>query len=381
MPQRINFTKKTLENLKPKEKRGFYYDQNSKGLILTVYPSGIKSFYLYRKIKGYPERLFIGHFPGLGIDDARRQALIYNTQIIRNINPKNAQKEIKNNITLGQLFDQYLENHAKPHKKSWREDEAQFKRYLKPYSNDLAIDLTKQIIQKIHLIVRRENGLYAANRLLALISSIFTKAANWGLSIDSPTQGIKKFKEESRSRFLQADELPRFFIALAEEPNQTIKDYILISLLTGARKTNVLMMRWEEINFANQTWTIPVTKNGDEHIVPLAPQAVELLQSRRNDGQWVFPSKSKAGHLIDPKKAWAKLLERAQLKDLRIHDLRRSLGSWQAATGASLSIIGKTLAHKNVNTTAIYARLNIDPVRSALEIAVNAMWVYADFLR
>ena len=76
---------------------------------------------------------------------------------------------------------------------------------------------------------------------------------------------------------------------------------------------------------------------------------------------------------VEPKSAWRRILDRAEIDDLRIHDLRRTLGSWQAATGANLSIIGKTLAHKNVSTTAIYARLNLDPVRDSMEKATSAM--------
>lgn len=373
---KINFTKRVIENLKPTSKRNFYYDTQSKGLILTVYPSGIKSFYLYRKINGYPDRILIGQFPQMDIEDARRQAVVFNSQIIRNINPKEAKKKIKNDTTFCKLFEQYIERHAKPHKKSWQSDIDQFKRYLKPYRGYLVSTITKQDIQKLHLTTGEKHGLYAANRLLALISSVFVKAIDWGLDIPNPAKGIKKFKENSRSRFLQADELPRFFTALAEEANETIKDYILISLLTGARKSNILSMRWEQINFIAKTWTIPVTKNGEEHTIPLAPQAIEILEARKNNSEWVFPTNSVAGHLTDPKRAWARILEKAQIKNLRIHDLRRSLGSWQAATGASLSVIGKTLAHKNVSTTAIYARLNIDPVRDALEKATDAMFSY-----
>lgn len=90
---------------------------------------------------------------------------------------------------------------------------------------------------------------------------------------------------------------------------------------------------------------------------------------------FVFPGTGKKGHLVEPKKGWKRILERANIEDLRVHDLRRSLGSWQASTGANLSVIGKTLNHKNVSTTAIYARLNLDPVRKAMDKAVNAMFV------
>ena len=169
--------------------------------------------------------------------------------------------------------------------------------------------------------------------------------------------------------------MPRFFKAVSEDQNEVARDYILISLLTGARQANVLAMRWEQVNFDRATWTIPETKTGDSHTVPLVAEASKILKARHVDlNPWVFPGNSKSGHFEDPKKSWRRILERADIKDLRMHDLRRSLGSWQAATGANLSIIGKTLAHKNISTTAIYARLNIDPVRDAMDKATQAMF-------
>jgi len=84
-------------------------------------------------------------------------------------------------------------------------------------------------------------------------------------------------------------------------------------------------------------------------------------------------SEGKSGHLVNPKRGWNRILERAGIDDLRIHDLRRTLGSWQAKTGASLVTIGKSLNHKNPSTTAIYARLDLDPVRKSVNTATSAM--------
>jgi len=92
---------------------------------------------------------------------------------------------------------------------------------------------------------------------------------------------------------------------------------------------------------------------------------------------WVFPGTGVTGHLVEPKKAWKRVLERAGISNLRIHDLRRTLGSWQAKTGASLVIVGKSLNHKSPSTTAIYARLDLDPVRESVERATGAMLVAA----
>jgi len=87
-----------------------------------------------------------------------------------------------------------------------------------------------------------------------------------------------------------------------------------------------------------------------------------------------FPGEGKVGHLADPKKAWHRVLKRAGICDLRVHDLRRTLGSWQAAAGANSYIIGKSLGHKSQQSTAIYARLNLDPVRASVNQAIDAMF-------
>jgi integrase len=110
-------------------------------------------------------------------------------------------------------------------------------------------------------------------------------------------------------------------------------------------------------------------------VVTLSPEALAILATRKpvEATGYVFPGPGKTGHLEEPRKGWERILARAGIEDLRIHDLRRTLGSWQAKTGASLSIIGKSLNHKSPNTTAIYARLDLDPVRESVERAINAM--------
>ena len=170
--------------------------------------------------------------------------------------------------------------------------------------------------------------------------------------------------------------MPRFFKALEEESNRNLADFFMLGILTGARKGNLLTMRWQDINFDQSTWRIPETKNGSSHLVPLSPEAVNLLQERfkLKENDWVFPSiTSKSGHLEEPKSAWKRVLKKAELQDLRLHDLRRTLGSWQAATGENSYFIGKSLGHKTQQETAIYASLNIDPVRASVEKATSVM--------
>jgi len=148
--------------------------------------------------------------------------------------------------------------------------------------------------------------------------------------------------------------------------------------LTGARRANLLAMGWEDVNLDTGLWRIPgeVAKAGEVIVIPLVQQAVDILRRRLQSSggsPWVFPAQSKSGHLIDPNAHWRRILKRAGLQDLRIHDLRRSLGSWQAITGAPLLTIGKSLGHSSIQSTMVYARLNTATVRESVERATAAM--------
>ena len=201
---------------------------------------------------------------------------------------------------------------------------------------------------------------------------MYNKAIEWGWKGDNPTSGIKKFKEIKRDRFLQPNEAKDFFESLKLEENIIIRNYFYMALFTGARKTNVLEMRWEQIDMKSALWRIPDTKNGEPVVVPLISYAMELLRSMPRISEWVFPnSKSKSGHIEDPKKAWNRILRRANIENLRIHDIRRTMGSWEALTGASMLVIGKSLGHKSTSATQVYARLTNDPVRNSMEKAIN----------
>jgi integrase len=391
MPK-LNFTVKSLAKLTcpAGADRVYHFDTKTPGLAVCITAAGSRTFYVYRRVKGgRPVRYRLGKCEDLSIEQARDMAAERAVDYVRGIDPMAAKRKARASMTLAELLNHYLESHAKHHKRTWQDDEAQFNRYFgKPedqrkeddepipfpgWRNRKVNTITEADVKALHAKLGTKHGKYAANRMLALLSSMFNNA-----KLDNPAKGVKKFKEQQRERFLQADELPRFFAALQAEPNETIRDFILICLLTGARRSNVQAMKWSDVNLQRGTWTIAAeeAKAGDALTVHLPARAIAILSDRKsktNGSPYVFASYGRTGHLAEPKAAWKALLERAGIEDLRIHDLRRTLGSWQAAMGASLPIIGKTLGHKNVATTAIYSRLNIDPVRQSVDAATAAM--------
>jgi len=374
MAKKFNFTKAEIDTLPlpQKGKRDTYHDTKVSGLHLRISSTGIKTFSVFKRIRsGNPERITLGRYPDMTIDQARRKTMEINLAISDGRNPAEAKRKLRSELRFSGLFEEYLERHSKPKKKTWTEDLGKYKNHIeKPLGKRKLSEIDRAAIALIHSNITKAGHPIAANRILALISSVFGWAISAGLWENNPAIGIRRNKERSRDRFIQSDELPSFFKALSEEPNGTVRD----SLLTGARRSNVCSMKWQDINFERAEWRIEETKNDTPPTVTLSPEAIEVLQNRKSDdSEFVFPGIGKSGHLQEPRKGWERILKRARIKDLRLHDLRRTLGSWQAKTGASLAIIGKSLNHKNQNTTAIYARLDLDPVRDSVNTATSAM--------
>lgn len=375
MATKIPFSKRRLEDIPtPESGRVQYRDSKCPGLVLRVTANGAKTFAVYKKVRGRPLRYRLGSFPEMTVERARRQAVDVVAEIGKGQNPANVRHALRKAPTLQDAYDVWIE-HAKLHKRTWKDDQRQFDKYFGPLKNRQLMDITMGDVTTWHARIGRDHGRYMANRARALLSTMFAKAKTLGFTGENPCEGVPRFKEESRDRFLLPEEVPKFVEGLAgEEP--TVRDFFWICLLTGARKSNALMMRWDQLAMEG-VWRIPETKNGLPVLVPLVETAQNILRARREavgDTPWVFPGPGKAGHLVEVRKAWVRVCERAGLEDLRIHDLRRTLGSWQAAAGASETIIGKSLGHRpGSKATAIYARLQLDPVRASMDNATDAM--------
>lgn len=376
----LNFTKAVLINIPlPEAGRTEYHDIRVPGLQIRVTQNGVKTFSVYKRVKGgSPQRITLGRFPDMSIEQARVQAAAILSEIASGGNPAEIKRAHKAELTFAELFVIYLERHAKVRKKTADEDEQRYEQYLaKGLGRNKLSSIDRHVISALHDNITSMGRPAVANRVLALISTVFGRGLEWGIVKVNPCIGIRRNREVSRDRFLQSDELPKFFQALELETNVTARDYFWISLLTGARRANVLSMKWAEINLSDAIWRIPETKNGTPQNIPLPLEAIQLLEQRKdqadNTSIYVFPGDGSTGHLVEPFKAWKRILNRAGLEDLRIHDLRRTLGSWQAKTGASLVVIGKSLNHKSTQTTSIYSRLDMDPVRQSMQIATRAM--------
>jgi integrase len=230
------------------------------------------------------------------------------------------------------------------------------------------------------------------NRLVQVIRNLFMHAARTG-SWDKPNptldpvtgRGIKKFTVPSRSRHLTTAEASRVLAYAMKEP-QPWRDFWRLLILTGVRASTLREMKWAQLDLrdAESSWSVPTTKNGDPQMVPLTDTAAAILCERLSAApkhvgkskhrgkpisEWVFPMRDDPKVCIaDLDHAWARVKEGAPLDGVRIHDLRRTAGSWATQGGAPLPAVGKMLGHKSHNSTAVYARADTKAARAAAEI-------------
>jgi len=379
----FNFTEERLRNIPLPEgagKRDYYNDTTEKGLRLAVSGTGTKSFQFQRwsSEKQRPVIVTLGKWPDLSLHTAREKASALRQEVSSGNDPQFDKRQRRDTLTVAEILDLYITEHSIPHKRTTKDDQNFIRLHLKPAFGKRRIDeVTTESIRSWHTGLTKIMTPASANRHLALLRSVYNTMLP---DLPNPCRTVKMFKEYSRDRFLQPEELGRFFESVElerTEGNPDIADYLLLSLFTGARRSNVLAMQWTELDLNMNQWRIrgEDSKNKSIMLIPLVDEAIEILNHRREmaSSVFVFPSHGKTGHLQEPKKGWQRVTKRAVLENVRPHDLRRTMGSFQTITGASTAIVGKTLGHKNPNSTAVYARMNLDPVRESMGKAVALM--------
>ncbi len=284
-------------------------------------------------------------------------------------------REQSNAETFARLAERYLNEHASLKKKpaSVVEDRRMIERVLLPKLGQTKIvDITFQDVARIHGAL--SSTPYKANRVVSLVSKMFSLAEKWGLRErgSNPCVGIEKFREEKRERFLTTVELNNLGKILshsaAHEIHPSSVMIIRLLLMTGARRGEVEKLRWDEVDLERRVLLKRDSKTGRREI-KLSVPAAELLSDWPKHGrsEFVFPAARGTRHYQGLTKNWLKVRGLADLDGVRIHDLRHTFASITVSSGASLEIVGKLLGHTSPSTTARYAHLSDDPVAKALQ--------------
>jgi integrase len=353
-----------------------YNDSEITGLGLRVTAAAYKAFtFTYRTHSGVSRRLTIGNVDDWPLKLAREEARRLRRLVDTGRDPMGERHEQRTAPMVRDLVERWrAEKAAALRSRTRTENESMITGWIMPALGSLKVaDVKRADIQKLHRTITASGARVRANRTVALVRYLFALSVEWEMRLDNPANGIKPNPEEKRERYLEGDEMARLFEALASQPNRTAANIIELLLLTGARRSEVMRLRWDQVNFTTGVWTKPAstTKQKKLHRVPLNEPALELLTQVRkvcedeaakyghNPSEWVFPTRRgrARGPVVDIKHVWNSVRRETGLADVRLHDLRHQFASVVASNGGSLPLIGALLGHSQASTTQRYAHL------------------------
>jgi len=245
--------------------------------------------------------------------------------------------------TVEDLAKRFLKEHAAKKRQSTQEQyQRSIDHYILPALKHRKVaEVDYADVDALHRKVTEEKGPYAANRVLACMSKMFTLAIRWRWCDHNPVKGVKRNAEEKRRRYLDGDELARLTDALNKHPDQEAANIIPLLLLTGARRGEVLSARWNQFDLKAQTWTKPSseTKQKREHVTAIAAPVCQLVaemlaaakrkanKKGRALSPFVFPARVGTGHRIEIKKDWAELCRAAGIVTVEKKTDRQAFGA------------------------------------------------------
>jgi integrase len=426
---RVKLTKREVDAAKRGEHDRLLWDSEVKGFGLKITPTGRKVYVLQYRMGGRGSRVrryTIGETGTFTPDKARNEAEKLRGDIRKGSDPGVAKQRAiadqRSAITVRQLCDQYLENPPPKKPSTLAIDRGRITRHIVPLLGSKVVrDITMGDVRRFLAAVAAgktrddvktgkhgraivEGGKGTATRTVGLLGGIFSYAVSEGYRLDNPVRGVKRYPDKKVERFLSVAELKRLGDALSasekawaahiaaitdweaggkhgpapkaarEAENPTALSAIRLLVLTGCRKSEILTLKWEHVDFGRSCLRLPDSKTGAK-VVPLGAPALALLSelSRTEGNPHVLPGTIAGNHFVGLSRIWERVRNRAQLASVRLHDLRHSFASAGAAAGDSLLVIGKLLGHHDAKTTSRYAHLADDPLKAAADRISSAI--------
>jgi integrase len=397
-------TKRVIDSLPARDRTYIVYDDTLPGFGCRVTPNGSRSWVVeYRPHGGGraigKKRITLARVSVLTPDQAREAAgdVLANVRLGHDIVHDRAAR--RSSPTLSDLAEHYMREEICPTRKPRTAAlyEMYFRVHILPVlGQKRAREVTPTDVAKLHRKIGAKTPV-TANRLLALISALYTWASRVGdVPADlKPARGITRYREQGRERFLSSEELARLGDALREaetigvpwvvdESSSKAKHVpkgnrrtkvspfgtaaIRLLLLTGCRLREILNLRWEEFDRERGMLFLPDSKTGRKPVI-LSGAALAVLEAIPRAGEYVVSGRHPDRARRDLKRPWEAIRYRAGLGPIRLHDLRHSFGATGAASNLDLPVIGKLLGHRRAETTSRYAHIATDP----LKIAANAI--------
>lgn len=351
-----------------------YFDTRLPGLLIKASDSGRRSYYIrYVDTHGRTKEKRFADAGIMSLADARNKAKELLARLSLGDDPfveKNQRRTVPTYRDF--ILKRYLP-YMKTHKRSWRVDEAQLRLHILPVLGGLYMDeIKKQHAIELLRQHREEKRLKpsSTNRMLNVAHRTFSCALEWEIQgvASNPISAVRKLQENNlRDRYLSNEELRRLIAELDGSEHPRIKKIIIMLILTGARRNEVLGAKWCDIDFQNRIWRIEFNKSGVTRYVPLSTGAIQLLRNvdRVPGVDYIFFNPATMQPYVNIFHAWNRVRKDAGIKDVRLHDLRHSYASFLVNQGRSIYEVQKILGHSNVKTTQRYAHLSNDTLLAA----------------
>lgn len=396
----VKLTQRYVDSLPQTEKLTLYFDQGLKGF--GVYTTqNAKTYFIQARVNGKEKKRTIGKASLIKLDVARNEAKEILAKMSKGIDPDEERRQGERmGLTLRQTFESYKENRKlKPRTIKCYDD--LLKSYVTAWLDQPIGSLTKEIIAQKHREIGTNHGENAANNLMRTVRSLYNYAYILTDEQIPPnpvlrlSQARQWYKVERRRTILKPHELKPWYDAAMQIENVVIRDYLLLTIFTGLRKQEGLQLKWSNVDMRDRSFTIPDTKNGRPHTLPMSSflyRLFEQLQARRIN-EYVFPGPGAAGHLVEPKKQLDFIERQTQLMlngvasqdelDRKIaeypddvvpgitfclHDLRRTFITIAEGLDIPYAALKRLLNHSDGNdVTGGYLQITTDRLREPME--------------
>jgi integrase len=390
-----DLTVKALENLRPGPARREVPDGHTRGLFYVLQPSGSASWAYRYRFAGKTKKLTLGPYPALDLKASRQKAIEAAQTLARGDDPAAAKQVAKIAVRASSeperdlvetVAETFVQRYAKKktREKTWAETERLLNREVVQPWRGRRLSAIKRA--DVHELLDRivDRAPIVANRTLAVLRRMCAWAVERGLIESSPCEKVRApAAETSRDRTLDNDEIRAAWAAF-EGVGWPFGPLAQLLLLTGQRLREVGEARWQEIDFAAKTWTIPKerAKNGVAHEIPLSAAALRILEALprieagRRPAAFIFTANghSAVSGFSRAKVAFDKAIVvtgEAPMAPWTMHDLRRTVASGMAGLGIAPHVVEAVLNHKGGSikgVAAIYNRYNYGAEkRTALE--------------
>ena len=348
-----------------------YWDVALPAFGLRKFPNGRGSYVCAYRIQKRKRLVDLGRSDAITLEQARRKARLYLGTAADGKDPKSNIDEMRVSLTVRKLAELYIERHARPKKRTWKTDQAALNQLFIPrFGTHLAASITRADVATVHADYGNAHP-YGANRFVSIVRKMYNVGRQLGVvpeEMRNPGTEIVRFPEHRRRRFVTPAEMPILAAAINNDPNEFASHALWLLLLTGVRRNEILAAKWADIDWDNKTLYIGKTKNGEPVLAPLSRAAITRLKMvhRLKDNPYIICGAIPGKPLAYIDKMWRRVRAETGFKDLRIHDLRRTVGSWLVRDGASLHLVGAVLNHKDQKTTAGYAYFQTEDRHKAL---------------